>query len=267
MLWKRKLILPFLLLSIFVRAQTAPLFSVVTQQTFACTNQPLLLSAVSSSNNLSYTWSVTPAKYASLSSSTGTTVVLTVQKDLTYTITISATDGATVTVVKKPLTCYKSAKASFNASLTSAGYPANLILTNYSSYAKEIAWKFSDRNQADSSFNIERSYSQAGSYSVTLFAVGQKDSSSVVLPNVFTPNRDEINDVFRPVTTGLVALSGWVFSREGAPIYNWNTINGSWDGRTVSGELCPEGVYFVIVEATGFDGKTFKKKSFVTLLR
>ncbi|NBQ47782.1 MAG: hypothetical protein EBU33_04925 [Sphingobacteriia bacterium] len=277
---KRNLIYSCLLLSLLLRAQITPLFSVAVQQTFACTDRPLLLSVSSLSNNLSYTWSVSPMRYAQLSETTGTSVYFTPQKDLTYTISVSATDGATVTVVRKILSAYKSARASFNASLTAAGFPAILLLTNYSSYAKDVAWKFSDLSAADSTFSTQRTYTAAGSYSVTLFALGQKncndsstysfrisDSSSVVIPTVFTPNRDEINDLFRPITTGLLSLTASILSRDGILISTWNTINGSWDGRTVSGEVCPEGVYFVVVEATGFDAKTYKLKSNLTLLR
>lgn len=280
MLRTRVLIMAFVLLTAFLGAQTAPLFSVTAQNTFACTEQPFSLSVSSLDNGLSYTWSVSPAKYAQLSATTGTSVILTVQKDLTYTINVSATDGSTVTVLKKTLNTYKSAHASFNASLTTAGFPTDLILTNYSSYAKEIAWRFSDRSSVDSTYHSQRSYTTAGSYSVTLYALGQKncndsstytfrisDSSSVVIPNVFTPNRDDVNDLFRPITTGLISLSAWIYSREGILVKSWNTINGSWDGRTVSGEVCSEGVYFVIVEATGFDGNSFKMKSNLTLLR
>ena len=280
MLRKCNLIFSFLLLGLLLRAQIVPLYSIAIQQTFACTDHPLLLSVSPLSNNLSYTWSVSPMRYAQLSETTGATVYFTPQKDVTYTITVSATDGATVTVVRKNLSAYKSARASFNASLTTSGFPANLVLTNYSSYAKDVAWKFSDLSVADSTFNTQRTYTSAGSYSVTLFALGQKncndsstyafrisDSSSVVIPTVFTPNRDEINDLFRPITTGLLSLNASILGRDGILISTWNTINGFWDGRTVSGEVCPEGVYFVVIEATGFDGKSYKLKGNLTLLR
>ena len=140
---KRNLIYSCLLLSLLLRAQITPLFSVAVQQTFACTDRPLLLSVSSLSNNLSYTWSVSPMRYAQLSETTGTSVYFTPQKDLTYTITVSATDGATVTVVRKILSAYKSARASFNASLTAAGFPAILLLTNFFSYGYVLRKKVS----------------------------------------------------------------------------------------------------------------------------
>ena len=50
-------------------------------------------------------------------------------------------------------------------------------------------------------------------------------------------------------------------------MYNWNGIKGGWDGYTTSGIECPAGVYHYIVEAKGFDGKDYKLKSNLTLIR
>lgn len=274
----------FLILLMFVattQAQTAPVFTISSNYTFACTGQSILFKALADSGlTYNYKWSVSPARNAVLSTTEGSSALVTFEKDLTYSITVSASDGSNTTVITKKIPAYKSARASFNATLDNTGFPANLVLTNYAGSSVYTTWSFSDQTALDSSYSTVKPYTTSGSYSVTLFAYGQKgcndtssyafrisDSSSVVLPNVFTPNRDEINDVFKPVTTGITEMHVYICNREGINISSWHKPNGTWDGRTSAGEVCQEGVYFVVLEAKGFDGKIYKMKSTLTLLR
>jgi len=94
----------------------------------------------------------------------------------------------------------------------------------------------------------------------------EKDSvSNLVLPNVFTPNFDSINDVFKPVTDEITELSFSIFNRWGNLIFETERVNGFWDGRTTSGEPCQDGVYFCVLTAKGIDNKDYKLKGFVQL--
>lgn len=93
-----------------------------------------------------------------------------------------------------------------------------------------------------------------------------KDSvSGIVLPNVFTPNFDSINDVFKPRLDEITQLSFNIYNRWGNLIFETDKVNGFWDGRTTSGEPCPDGVYFCTLTATGIDNKTYKLSGFVQL--
>ncbi len=89
--------------------------------------------------------------------------------------------------------------------------------------------------------------------------------SNLILPNVFTPNYDSINDVFRPITDEIVELEFTIYNRYGNLIFETKRVRGFWDGRTTAGEACPDGVYFCVLTATGVDGKTYKEKTFVQL--
>lgn len=89
--------------------------------------------------------------------------------------------------------------------------------------------------------------------------------SHIVLPNVFTPNFDSINDIFKPYLDEIVELNFSIFNRYGNVIFETSRLNGFWDGRTTSGEPCKDGVYFCILNATGIDGKKYKEKTFVQL--
>ncbi len=89
--------------------------------------------------------------------------------------------------------------------------------------------------------------------------------SNLILPNVFTPNEDSINDVFKPALDEITELSFSIFSRYGNLIFETNRLNGFWDGRTTSGVPCSDGVYFCVLTATGIDGKTYKEKIAIQL--
>ena len=89
--------------------------------------------------------------------------------------------------------------------------------------------------------------------------------SNVILPNVFTPNFDSINDVFRPRLDEITEMSFSIFNRYGNLIFETKRLNGFWDGRTTSGDPCTDGVYFCVFTATGVDGKKYKEKTFVQL--
>lgn len=89
--------------------------------------------------------------------------------------------------------------------------------------------------------------------------------STLILPNVFTPNFDSINDVFKPRLDEITEMSFSIYNRYGNLIFETNRLNGFWDGRTTSGEPCTDGVYFCVLTATGVDGKKYKEKTFVQL--
>ena len=89
--------------------------------------------------------------------------------------------------------------------------------------------------------------------SLTFTGYGQ---DIAVIPNIFTPNNDGINDVFKIETTSsdISELTVSVYNRYGGLIYRYFGLNGTWDGHTHAGELCSPGVYFVIAEFTLSDG-------------
>ncbi len=60
------------------------------------------------------------------------------------------------------------------------------------------------------------------------------------IPNAFTPNSDNVNDVFFPVGSGFDVLELEVYSRWGKKV--WSGTNGGWDGR-LDGQELPSDVY------------------------
>ncbi|MGD1846356.1 MAG: gliding motility-associated C-terminal domain-containing protein [Salibacteraceae bacterium] len=87
------------------------------------------------------------------------------------------------------------------------------------------------------------------------------DSVQFIIPNVFTPNGDGINDVFDVQVIGATEFDVVIFNRWGNRIYEWKNFPHYWDGFRYK-----DGIYFYVVKAKGLDGKTYEKTGHVTLM-
>ncbi len=129
-------------------------------------------------------------------------------------------------------------------------------------------------------------YEHPGAYNVKLIVVNTKganrcadtvyiehfiqvDSSLVDMPNVFTPNGDGVNDIFKPIkTASLESFHGIILNRWGRKIYEWHDPQKGWDGK-ISGKYASPGTYFYIVTAKGreIQTKKYMKKGALLLIR
>jgi gliding motility-associated-like protein len=65
------------------------------------------------------------------------------------------------------------------------------------------------------------------------------------LPNVFSPNGDNINDVFEPFPWKFVdSVDVQIFNRYGALVFTTKDPNIQWRGEHIDGGRCADGVYF-----------------------
>lgn len=93
------------------------------------------------------------------------------------------------------------------------------------------------------------------------------DPSVLIVPNVFTPNGDGMNDIFTIESSNILSLNCVIYNRWGQELFNWNGIQGFWDGRTTSGVEVPDGTYFFLLNAIGEDGEEHFKKGSFSLIR
>ncbi len=66
--------------------------------------------------------------------------------------------------------------------------------------------------------------------------------TTMYLPNAFTPNGDETNDVFKPVIFDVTEYEFLIFNRWGQVIFETNNTSEGWDGK-INGKLAPDNVY------------------------
>jgi gliding motility-associated-like protein len=89
------------------------------------------------------------------------------------------------------------------------------------------------------------------------------------IPNVFTPNNDNINDFwFIPFKCPelITNYSLTIFDRWGIKLFEITKLNAGWDGRTISGEPVPTGTYYYVTEFY-INNKKQELKGYFTLLR
>ena len=92
-------------------------------------------------------------------------------------------------------------------------------------------------------------------------------TSTLIMPNAFSPNNDKINDVYMVKSyQNIVEFHAYIFNRWGQKLYEWTDLEGGWDG-TYRGNDVKQGTYFVLVKAKGADGQTYNIRKDVNLLR
>ncbi len=77
------------------------------------------------------------------------------------------------------------------------------------------------------------------------------ENYSPIIPNVFTPNNDNANDVWLCDLTNYKDVSCIIYNRWGIKVFESKTNIIQWDGRTTSGISCLDDVYFYIIETEG----------------
>ena len=149
-----------------------------------------------------------------------------------------------------------------------------LILTDYLNIGNAAAtWRW---NTGDTSASI--TVTKPGTYSADVTigectatdSVWVREDCYIDVPNVFTPNADNMNDYFFPrqwLSRGVTSFKLIVYNRWGQEIFATTHIDGrGWDGN-FNGVPQPQGVYVYVIDATFKNGVKEHKQGNVTLLR
>lgn len=168
--------------------------------------------------------------------------------------------------------------ADFTPSSTNGNIPLTVNFTNNSVLAETYYWNFGDNNTSTEA-NPSNTYQNPGEYTVILIAenaYGCKDTaifefikaddySLIFIPNVFTPNDDNINDYFEVKGVRIKDLHCSIFNRWGEELYQWHGIEGKWDG-TYKNKKVSDGVYYYLLEVEWMNGIKETKTGHITLL-
>ncbi|MCB0400968.1 MAG: PKD domain-containing protein [Flavobacteriales bacterium] len=205
----------------------------------------------------------------------GTNFAVTPAVNTTYHVTgtdgsgCSNTDSVMVTVTN----CNIPPVAAFNASGTSLCINDCIDFTDLSTGGVPTNWSwYFEGGTPDTSTQQNPSnicYNTVGTFDVYLVvsnAFGQDslymnnyvtvDSCNtveeiLVIPNVFSPNGDGENDLFKPFGNNITSLHMEIYNRWGEVLYMTDFINAGWDGRTTAGDICSDGTYFYLITVNG----------------
>jgi len=89
---------------------------------------------------------------------------------------------------------------------------------------------------------------------------------TLYIPNCFTPNDDNLNDIFKPEYAGYTDIELLIFDRWGEQIFKTVELHGGWNGKRKDAP-CQIGVYTYKLTATDYNKQTIEKIGHVTLLR
>jgi len=91
-------------------------------------------------------------------------------------------------------------------------------------------------------------------------------TGSLYIPNTFTPDGDDINDLFGALGKEIKEIELLVFDRWGLLIWSTDQLSGRWDG-TYNGERAPIDTYVWKVRAKEHSGREHQAVGHVNLLR
>jgi gliding motility-associated-like protein len=94
--------------------------------------------------------------------------------------------------------------------------------------------------------------------------------SPLIIPNVFTPNNDGVNEVFKIELKNALLTNFSIYDRWGLLIKSDDLKTHTtvlWDGRTTAGEACTAGVYFYTLQYTDVNSDIQKMNGYITLIK
>lgn len=159
------------------------------------------------------------------------------------------------------------------------------ILNHYICFGQQIRleldgeYSYSDYDWSSGGSNSEIFISVAGEYNLQItdenncmqdinFNVYPRENcENIIMPNIFTPNQDYINDLFTPIEYEYITAADIrIFNRWGSELYFSNEVEKGWDGNHFS-KPCPNGVYFWMINLQTNTGNHQSMNGVVQLVR
>lgn len=201
----------------------------------------------------------------------------------TYEVTLDVTTSegcvdsvtAPVTVYENPVADGAVASSSLDAIFTTdlaAGEEAEwIILDTVYGTIGELNYTFPDSGWYNALLIVTNGNGCMDTAEFTFYIEGEPEFE---VPNVFTPNGDDINDRFEPATSFVEDASMKIFNRWGRPVFKFDgAIAGlpvsswGWDGTINGGAKAASGTYYYVLDLKGVNGENFSEQGTVTLVR
>jgi gliding motility-associated-like protein len=116
---------------------------------------------------------------------------------------------------------------------------------------------------------------EPGQYQVTVSNVCHSATGTAVIdykmcdieaPNIISLSSGAGNDIWFVESEGIESFNCTILNRWGNVIYEFSDVNGSWNGRTKSGNIVAEGSYYYIIDAVLEGGEELQKHGFIQVV-
>jgi gliding motility-associated-like protein len=158
-------------------------------------------------------------------------------------------------------------------------YPATWVNFNNQTFLPNLPghWSFGDGFYS-LDHDPAHQYYNPGTYDVQLISYGAGGCNDTLvlsltviqpdtlIPNVFSPNGDGINDVFDVKVPPTESYSLTIFDRWGRQLFVSTDPNSKWNGKLADADV-PEGVYYYVIAMKPIAGAILRYNGPVTLLR
>jgi gliding motility-associated-like protein len=129
--------------------------------------------------------------------------------------------------------------------------------------------------------NFTYEYSDTGNYQIVQVVyndLGCTDTARITIrvkpeyrffiPNTFSPNDDQLNEVFIPKTMGIDEYSFYIYDRWGKIVFETTDPQLGWNGKMMNtGKMSADGVYTYLIRFGNVFKKQFEYRGIVTLVR
>lgn len=222
--------------STFVRLYSKPKSNL--RDTILCKGQALVLDAKNS--GMRYSWSTHETSQKIKVENSGLYWVKIINKGC------SMTDTAKVKFIQV-------AAASFNSDVSFCLNDENKILSIKTDPENKITWSNGSSAPAiiatkEGNYWVRTESKNCGTQTDSVRVRLKACECEIMIPNSFTPNEDNRNDYFFPVSQCDYSYYTLLISdRWGNTVFSSSSITARWDGR-FKGNLCPEDIYVYRIE-------------------
>ncbi len=178
-------------------------------------------------------------------------------------------------------------QASFTATPETGEAKLDVSFENTTSWGNTFLWSFGDESDDDTAENVNHQYLTKGTYKSILkvwdtnlcfdidtiiIEVLVEPSNLAEIPNVFTPNGDEINEFLKFDVSGMYSFLFTIYNRWGEKVFQSDDQlfmkETGWDGKTsITKAYVSPGTYFYVIRAIGLDLKSYEKKGSIHVFR
>ena len=198
-----------------------------------------------------------------------------------YHLVVVTRNQGCIDSARSDINVYEKPLSIFNHNFETKNYmigESALELENKSIGAFTWLWAFGTGDTANV-FEPRMTYKIPGDYTIELISISPsgcldimkkeikvRNKEFIYVPNAFSPNGDQINDLFFMLSTNISSANISIFNRWGQFFFKSDEKDFHWDG-TYQGQPVEAGVYGYLIDAVGESGRIYSSQGTVTVVR